>query len=305
MFQNVRVTFDNLEGNNWADTTKTSTDSPTGSVSYDKWAGSDQTYNVTVEAINSENTVTNSVTISDMADGVNAYLPSDLGEGENNPELLNWAISDNSNTDSGEAMFNVEYELNNTDRFQEIRAEFENTENDWSDETDTSTESPTGSFSYSEWVTTNDQYNITLRVFNTDGVATDLDSRIVTANGDDPEGGRGTERSIEQFDVTDQSQWTGGFTCRGQDKASYQVDWSATGLEDNIENANVSFNGVVPGDDWRSASGSSPFEDTCGTYGEEYKIRFQVSYSNGDYLCGQYTDTADTIDPSGGYSDCS
>ncbi|QZP38129.1 hypothetical protein [Halobaculum magnesiiphilum] len=66
--QEVRVTFDN-QSNSWADTTETSTDEPTGTVTYDQGGVAGDTYEITVEVVNDNGIVTDSLTKTDVADG--------------------------------------------------------------------------------------------------------------------------------------------------------------------------------------------------------------------------------------------
>lgn len=67
--QEVRVTFDNLS-NNWADKTETTTDAPKGTVTYDQGGVGGDTYEITVEVVNNDDIVTDAMTKSDVADGV-------------------------------------------------------------------------------------------------------------------------------------------------------------------------------------------------------------------------------------------
>lgn len=64
----VRVTFDD-RANNWADATKVSTSAPTGTVTYDQGGVGGHTFDITVETVNNNDIVTDSLTKTDVADG--------------------------------------------------------------------------------------------------------------------------------------------------------------------------------------------------------------------------------------------
>ncbi|MFB6114745.1 MAG: hypothetical protein ABEK04_00500, partial [Candidatus Nanohalobium sp.] len=307
-FQKTRVKFDNLE-NSWSDETLINTSAPEGSVYYEAGGEMGADYNVTVEVINQEGQVTDSAEITDTADGSDAYYPSDLGEGQTNPSLEDQNITDNSNTNTDDTAFFVEYKVNQTENFQELRAVFDNQANDWSDRTITNTSAPSGTMNYTETGTTGDKYNITLKVINNDGITVDTYSRLVEANGSSGDGGGGDNTqspSINQFSVTDESRCTGGppGACRGQDEASYQVDWEATDPNNNLKSANITFNNTVPGSKWKGLTGSETYTEN-GKYGAKYIIKFQASYTSGVYLCAEYNDTADGSGINSDYIDCS
>lgn len=302
-FQEARIEFDNLGGSNeWADQTETSTDSPIGTVNYDQFPGDNQVYNITVDLIDDNGDTSNSVTLNDEADGQNTFYPSDLGTGPNTPNLESYDIID-STSDTGSTQFDVSYTVNNTENYDQTQVVFNNLENDWSDETFTSTQT-SDSFTYDRW-TGGDTYNITIDVYSTDGIVVDSQTTEVTANGEDPGSGGGSQPSITDFTVTDESRCTGGNSCNGQNEASYQVDWSASDPNNNLDAANVTINGNVPGGNWEGISGSDTYTQN-GEHGTDYTIRFQASYSSGEYLCQEVTDTAqEGSGISGSYTDCS
>jgi hypothetical protein len=66
--QEVRVIFDN-RSNDWSDKTKTSTDAPTGTVTYKQGGVGGDTFDITVEVVNDNGIATDSLTKTEVADG--------------------------------------------------------------------------------------------------------------------------------------------------------------------------------------------------------------------------------------------
>ncbi|MFB6181184.1 MAG: hypothetical protein ABEJ93_04875 [Candidatus Nanohalobium sp.] len=180
-FQEVRVIFDN-QANDWSDGTYTSSDAPTGSVSHSSGSEGD-TFNITVEVLNTSSAVTDWGNVTDVSDGSNTYYPQDLGGGKENPDFKDVNLSDNSNTVTDSTRFEVEYELNKTTNFQEVKATFNNLQNDWSDAVTTNSSSPEGTLNYQDWGTTGQDYNITVEVINSDGIPVDTRKYTETADG--------------------------------------------------------------------------------------------------------------------------
>ncbi len=303
-FQELQIRFDDLESDYWGDRTYTNTEAPVGTRDHNEGSFGDD-FEITVEAINKDGDTTDTVTLNDNADGLNTFYPSDLDENPNNPKLESYSIT----SEVYPTTFTLDYNVNNSDNFRELIAEFENLDDTdpWYDVDRTSNSAPSGTINYPDkWNANGDQYNITIKVRSTAGIIVDSQSVLVSAGESTSSGdGSNTEQpSITEFAVTDQSQCSGN-NCNGQNEASYQVDWSASDPNGNLESANVTFNGNVPGGNWESISGSETYTKN-GEHGTEYTIRFQASYSSGEYLCEQVTDTADEGSGiSGSYTDCS
>jgi|GEM_PF-3443972 len=120
---------------------------------------------------------------TDTADG------SGSGEGDfgdaNSPQLESFYVTDetlNNNTN-----YTVEYEVSNTEEFQEVVITFDDAQNNWADAARTSTSAPTGSVSYSHGGTEGHEYEITVDVKNQNGITVDSGSVVDVANGDDSE----------------------------------------------------------------------------------------------------------------------
>jgi len=67
-FGEVRVTFDN-RANDWSDATKSSSSTPTGTVSYAQGGTEDDTYDIVVEVKNENGLTVDSTTVTDVANG--------------------------------------------------------------------------------------------------------------------------------------------------------------------------------------------------------------------------------------------
>ena len=178
----VRVTFDNLS-NAWADQTVTSTDEPTGSVSYQEGGVQGDTYDVTVETVDVNDVVTDSLTKTDVADG------DDIG---NTPtptpspgaDVVDFTITDTTKNNNGK--FKVDYEITSDPGHDYVEVVFDNLSNAWADQTKTSNQSPTGSVNYTQGGVQGDTYEITVRAINTDGNASDWMTKTDVADGTDP-----------------------------------------------------------------------------------------------------------------------
>lgn len=109
--------------------------------------------------------------------------------GPDDPRLESMTVTDESNLETNQVKFVVDYEVSNTDRFGEVAVTFDNREHSWSDRTATSSNA-SGAVTYPEngtqGGTSGQEYDITLRVRRESGVR--VDSRTITtvADGEDP-----------------------------------------------------------------------------------------------------------------------
>lgn len=192
-FDRFEVTVRNVDASYIADRTYTSLDSE--GVLRIPESGSDggtagDTYEFDTRVYDAGGQVIQEI-VTDVADGENPNDNDDIGGGPNDPKLESFSVTDDSVPQRNQTRFVVDYEVSNTGQFQDVQVVFDNTENDWSDETVTSTDAPTGSVSYppnqqSQGGTTGQEYDITVRVRNQNGLVTDSDSVTDVADGTDP-----------------------------------------------------------------------------------------------------------------------
>lgn len=176
----VEVTFDHES--DWASESTVTLQRPVGAVEYDSSALGDE-FDIVVVARSESGRTVDSVTRSDIADGENPNNP-DIAAADS-PTFGTHAITDESS--GGGAGYTVNYEIDNAERFGEVRARFENL--DGNQETNETITDSTGSFTYSAGYTGGQEYRITARVFeDRDGVHIPVDTRVITdvADGQDP-----------------------------------------------------------------------------------------------------------------------
>lgn len=174
-FAELTVEFNNLD-ESWATESFTSTDRK-DTVVYSRGGAMNCTYEITWTAYDGDGGVLFRNTVTDESDGTNPPNNDDL-QTPDDPSLESFTVTDATqynNTD-----YTVDYEVANLDRFQRVEVTFENTEpnKDWATDTVENTSAPTGTVSYSQGGTENDEYEITVAVINTDGFI--VDSGTVT-----------------------------------------------------------------------------------------------------------------------------
>lgn len=107
----------------------------------------------------------------------------DLGDSDD-PSLVGFSVTnDAQNTNN---RFTVDYEVDNTDEFQGVQVTFDNTANDWSDQTKTSVDAPTGTVVYPaegqrQGGVDGDDYDVTVEVYNQSGIPVDSDTVTIQA----------------------------------------------------------------------------------------------------------------------------
>lgn len=178
----VQVTFDN-QANNWSDSTVTTTDAPTGTVTYDEGGTEGDTYDITVETINTNDISTDSLTKTEVADG------DDIGSTPTptpspGAEVVDFTITDTTKNNNGK--FKVDYEITSDPTHDYVEVVFDNQSNNWADQTKTSNQSPTGSVNYTQGGVQGDTYDITVRAINDSGNVTDFLTKTDVADGTDP-----------------------------------------------------------------------------------------------------------------------
>jgi len=181
-FGEVSVKFDSQQ--NWMDQTITSTQNPIGKVEYSKGGANNANFNITVNAKKSSGIVVDSGTRSDVSDGTNPSNP-DISLSDS-PTLGTQSIRDLSG--GGQADYEIDYSITNTERFHELTVSFENTDSAYATQTKTNT-ATSGTISYDPKWTEGDTYNIRTRVWESrSGVKLPVETTVVTdvADGTNP-----------------------------------------------------------------------------------------------------------------------
>jgi hypothetical protein len=118
-------------------------------------------------------------TVSDIADGADTQ-GGDFG-GTTDAKLERIDVRDN--TSNNKAAYTVEYEVSNYETdFGEVEVSFDNLSGSNKDASDTSSDTPTGSVTYSEGGTSGDEYEITVDVRNSNGLIVDSETIPDTAD---------------------------------------------------------------------------------------------------------------------------
>lgn len=123
-------------------------------------------------------------TVTDVADG-DGQRKGDMGS-TNSPKIDTFTLVDNSDVQTDQTRFTVDYAVDNVAEYDHVEVTFDNLENDWSDVTmsdglqdSTVDYGPQGG-------TTEQDYQITLDVVNTNGIVTDSDAITDEADGTSP-----------------------------------------------------------------------------------------------------------------------
>ncbi|WP_201293943.1 hypothetical protein [Natronorubrum halalkaliphilum] len=124
-----------------------------------------------------------SETVTDIADGEDP-TGNQQPSNPDGPELETFTVTDDTLNDNTE--YTVDYEVSESDRLEEVRVTFENTEpgEGWATRTKTSDEAPTGTVTYSQGGTEGHAYEITVGVVNENGIVVDSGSIAHVAGSD-------------------------------------------------------------------------------------------------------------------------
>lgn len=179
-FAEVRTQF-KVEDEQWANATDASTDSPIGLTQYQEEGGTDgKSFDIVAEAIDTNGLPTDSVTISDVADGDDPDLYGDPMQSDS-PQIDSFTVTDNT---TNQTEFVVEYTISNTDRLDRVEVTFDNLDKDSADET----KSESSPVKYTRNGTKDHTYHITVEAFEArDGYTFPIDSGTVedVADGSD------------------------------------------------------------------------------------------------------------------------
>lgn len=178
-FDRIEVTFENTD-NGWATETKTGTQ-PEGGLSYQAGGTGSDTYDITFEVYDTADTVVIQESVTDIADGSDPSDNDDISGGSDDPVLESFTVTDDTQYDTTD--FTLEYGVSPRENFRHVRVTFDNTNsnNNWSDETQTNSDSPSGSVTYQHGGTEGDTYEITVETINQNGIVTDSGTVTVLA----------------------------------------------------------------------------------------------------------------------------
>lgn len=179
-FDYLEVEFDD-RSNNWADQTITQSGRQ-GSFSYSEGGTMGDTYDITFTAYDTGGAVILQQTVTDVADGEDPPGNHDLST-PSSPKLESFTVTDT--TQWNNTHYSVDYEVSNTAQFQRVEVTFEDTEpgKSWATKTETNTSAPTGTVTYDQGGTEDDEYEITVEVVDTNGFVVDSGSITDVAGG--------------------------------------------------------------------------------------------------------------------------
>lgn len=292
-FDRVEVIFDN-RNNDWGDQTVSNT-AERGSVTFSQGGQEGSTFDVTVNAIDVNGDVVDTVTITDVADG-NSQSQGDLTEGDS-PEFTGTVVDD---IGGDEANYEVSYNVTNRSSFGSVRVTYENLDSGGADATYTSSDPRNNIDDYAESSyggTSGDEYRITIELLDDDGVV--VDERVVTdvADGDDPSGNadlsRTTSPTLTSTSVKDKTKNNNG---------DYQAQYKVSDPDGEFQRVEVVFRNTDNA--WATETKSITKTNgnvkysTGGVEGDTYEIAFRVVDSDGIVVDETViTDVADGKDP--------
>ena len=291
-FDRVEVTYENLDTGYVQTVTEQSTQ-PESFTTYSRGGVAGDQYKITISVFDTSGAVVLSEVVEDVADGTNPTGNDNLGGGPTDPVLDSFDVVDT--TENNTTHFDVDYVVSNTSEFKEVRVVFDNTSgNDWADSTEGPNSSTSGTVSYNAGGTEGDTYQITVEVYNTNGVVVDTGSATEAADGDDiggggPGGGPG-DPVLDSFTVSDTTLYN---------TTEYQVDYQVSNTAE-FGYVEVFFDNTS-GNDWadstegpnNSANGSISYS-SGGTEDDTFDITVKVYDSDGNYVdAGTVTDVAD------------
>ena len=209
-FDRIESVFDN-RNNDWGDTTS-SASAERGSITFSQGGQQGATYDITIQVFNDNGTVTDTVLISDTADG-RFQSSGDLTD-DDSPSFAGTVIDD---LGGAEANYEVSYNVSDRPNFGSVRVQYTNLDSGGAEATYTSSDPRHNIDNYAEASfggTSGDEYRIRVELLDTDGVV--VDERVITdrADGTDPSGNADLARSssptLASYSVTDQTENNNG-----------------------------------------------------------------------------------------------
>lgn len=267
-FDSITITVDNVsEG--WVNTETFTSNTDEGVITYDKGGTGGDDHEITFEVTDANEGLVVSRTITKTSDG------GDTGEGDvgdpNDPTLDWFFVDDHSNSSDG-GVYTVYYKVSNTDSFGEASIKFDSQQN-WMDQTITSTQSPIGKVEYSKGGADNANFDITVNVEKNSGIAVDSGTRSDVSDGTNP--------SNPDISLSD-SPTLGTHTIRdlsGGGQADYEIDYSITNtarfaeLTVTFENTD---SGYATQTKTATATSGTISYDPKWTEGDTYNIRTRL-----------------------------
>lgn len=187
-FDRVEIDVENVDDANGGPTTYRE-ENDAGTLSYGPDGGTaGDTYEFRFRVYDSTGELTELYTETTTVANGESPPGDDLGR-DSDPELVEFSVTnDERNTNN---RFTVDYEVDNSGgEFQEVRAEFDNIQRNWADGTKRSTDEPTGTIVYPEpdsyqGGVNGDTYEITVEVYNRDGIPVDSGTVTIEAGSND------------------------------------------------------------------------------------------------------------------------
>jgi len=202
--------------------------------------------------------------------------------------------SENSNTN-----YELLYDIDGTANLDRIEVTFDNRNNDWGDATSSPSEER-GTVTFSQGGQQGSTYDISIKVFNTDGTVIDTISITDTADGSSQSFGDLTESDSPSFAGT-------LIDDLGGSEANYEVSYNVTDRA-NFGSIRVQYTNLDSGGADATYTSSDPRYNIDnyaeanfgGTSGDEYRIRVELLDTDGIVVDERVvTDVADGTDPSG------
>ncbi|WP_233560597.1 hypothetical protein [Halobellus sp. Atlit-38R] len=184
-FGSVRVKYTNLDSSG-ADATYSSSD-PRHNIDdyaeafFGNTAG--DSYRIRVELVDTDGVVVDERVVSDVADGSSPSGNADLTR-PSSPALSTYSIADTTNNNNGR--YTLQYLVSGPDTdFSQVEAIFLNTDRSWATQTKSSS-NPDGTIQYNQGGVGGDEYKITIRVLDSDGIVVAEVTETDTADGTNP-----------------------------------------------------------------------------------------------------------------------
>ena len=292
-FDHLEVTFDN-RNNDWGDATR-SASAERGTVTFSQGGQQGATYDITIRVFDTDGTVTDTVSVTDTADG-SSQSSGDLTESDS-PSFTGTVIDD---IGGDEANYEVSYNVSGRPKFGSVRVQYTNLDSGGADATYTSADPRHNIDSYADASfggTSGDEYRIRIELLDTDGVV--VDERVVTdvADGTDPSGNadltRPSSPTLSSYSVKDTTKNNNG---------KFSVQYRISDPNSDFSQVEAIFRNTD--NSWATETKSS--SNTGGTLrynaggvgGDRYSITLRVLDDDGIVVDEvTVTDTADGTNP--------
>ncbi|WP_436344216.1 hypothetical protein [Natronorubrum sp. FCH18a] len=272
-FEYVKVEFTNEVDDSATDEERSDS---RGTVAYSQGGSAGDTYSITITAFDTNGDVLDERTVTDTADGSTPDTGDDPSS-PSSPQLDGSRVDDWSQPNDDSARYFVSYDVDNRDEFDRVEASFRN-RNSGAITTETDS-SPRGRLEFSG-NRIDDEFEIELRVYDTDGVLVDSRTYDDTADGTNPSGNDELDLATSpQFDspsVTD-----GGNPGQSQYTVEYDTAESAAVGSVWAEFRNLDNAWATDVLEQSDADGTFDHDPGGGTGGDAYEITLLLFDSDG------------------------